>query len=380
MHDPSTELVKHPGEDLRRYQEQGTARALQLGNRGPLSFDAQGRLDPHILNQYKTRGFYVFEGVLDDQELSELEADIQAIQQRAPASPKSAVDQNGHAALGHDLTGKNFGWVAPLSDPVGGTSKNQGRHPVKMHEPQPPSNAPDHVLQIILGSLQFSDACLRLYGHPQLLAVAEAINGPDFTPFNEAIWLKHPHLGGSVAWHQDGTTQWDRPDFDEGTHGFNFMAQLYGSDAENGLWVVPGSHTGPADIKNMMLAAGSDRLTNAVPMLCAPGDVAICNRQAVHGSFANTSSKPRVTLNFGFHRRGSIFGSIGNGIHSPATVYDSERIFERAKMIAYGISARAQHRPDEPSYTYAPLKGHTMTWKEALRPAIKDYNLLDLGI
>jgi len=100
----------------------------------------------------------------------------------------------------------------------------------------------------------------------------------------------------------------------------------------------------------------------------------------VHGSFANTSSKPRVTLNFGFHRRRSVFGSIGNGIHSPATVYDSERIFERAKMIAYGISARAQHRPDEPSYTYAPLKDHTMTWKEALRPAIKDYNLLDLGI
>ena len=100
---------------------------------------------------------------------------------------------------------------------MGGTSKNQGRHPVKMHEPQPPSNAPDHVLQIILGSLQFSDACLRLYGHPQLLAVAEAVNGPDFTPLNEAIWLKHPHLGGSVAWHQDGTTQWDRPDFDEGS-------------------------------------------------------------------------------------------------------------------------------------------------------------------
>jgi len=380
MNEQEPQTLTPNNDDLRQYQEHGAAKALQLGNRGPLKLDAQGRLDSNILDQYKAHGFYVFEGVLDNQELSELEADIQAIQKRAPASPKATVDQNGHAALGQDLAGKNFGWVAPLSDPVGGTSKNQGRHPVKMHEPQPPSDAPDHVLQIILGSLQFSDACLRLYGHPQLLAVAEAVNGSDFTPFNEAIWLKHPHLGGSVAWHQDGTTQWDRPDFDEGTHGFNFMAQLYGSDAENGLWIVPGSHTGPADIKKMVLDAGSDRLTNAVPMMCAPGDVAICNRQAVHGSFANTSSKPRVTLNFGFHRRSSVFGSIGNGIHSRATVYDSERIFERAKMIGYGISARAQHRPNESSYAYEPLKAHTITWDEAVRPDIKDYNLLDLGI
>jgi hypothetical protein len=379
MNNPTPQRGADPDNDIRAYQEQGTLKALHLGNRGPIKLDAMGRLDPMILDSYKTHGFYIFEGLLADQELRELEADVEQIQQRAPVSPKAIFDQKGQPALGHNLIAKNFGWVVPLSDPVGGTDKNQGRHPVKMHEPKRPSDAPDHVLQIILGSLQFSQACLRLYGHPQLLAVAEAINGPDFTPFNEAIWIKHPHLGGSVAWHQDGTTQWGRSDFDEGTHGFNFMAQLYGSDAENGLWVVPGSQTGPADIKQMMREAGSDRLTKAVPLICAPGDVAICNRQAVHGSFANTSSKPRVTLNFGFHRRGSVFGAMGNGIHSPATIYDADRIFERAKMIAYGISARSQHLPDEQPYAYAPLKTHTMTWDESVRPSIQDYNLLDLG-
>ena len=101
------------------------------------------------------------------------------------------------------------------------------------------------MLQLIHGSLQYSEACLRLYGHPGLLRVAEAVNGPDFTPFNEAVWIKHPRLGGSVAWHQDGWTHWDSPAFDEGSHGFNFMAQLYGCDAVNGLWVVPGSHRAP---------------------------------------------------------------------------------------------------------------------------------------
>ena len=83
------------------------------------------------------------------------------------------------------------------------------------------------------------------------------------------------------------------------------MTQLYGCDAANGLWVVPGSHRhGKLDIKAMVDAAGSDRLPDAVPLICGPGDVAITSRQAVHGSFANTSPNVRVTVNMGFHRRG----------------------------------------------------------------------------
>ena len=126
-----------------------------------------------------------------------------------------------------------------------------------MIEPTPPEGAPDYVLQVVSGSLQYSDACLRVYGHPDLLRVAAAINGDDFTPFNEVIFIKQPGLGGSVAWHQDGTTHWDAPIFDKGSHGFNFMAQLYGCNAANGLWIVPGSHLARADIKAMCDAASS---------------------------------------------------------------------------------------------------------------------------
>ena len=125
---------------------------------------------------------------------------------------------------------------------------------------------------LILGSLQFSDACLRVYGHPGLLGVAAAINGPDFTPFNEALWIKEPGKGASVAWHQDGTTHWDSPDWDQGIHGFNLMGQLYGCTAANGVWVVPGSHKqGRIDIKALADKAGSERLPDAVPIICAAG-------------------------------------------------------------------------------------------------------------
>ena len=54
------------------------------------------------------------------------------------------------------------------------------------------------------GMCQIMDSGLRLYGHPDLLAVAASINGDDFVPYNDAIFVKQPGLGGSVSWHQDG--------------------------------------------------------------------------------------------------------------------------------------------------------------------------------
>jgi len=185
------------------------------------------------------------------------------------------------------------------------------------------ADAPEEIVYLILGSLQFSEAHLRVYGHPGLLAVAAAVNGDDFVPFNEALFVKAPGLGASVAWHQDGVTHWKSPDLDPGTHGFNFMAQLYGCTPANGVWVVPGSHRhGKADIRAMAARAGSDRLPDAVPIVCKPGDVAITNRQAVHGSFANTSPDWRITLNMGFHRRSSVLNVQGGGIHTAPAVFD----------------------------------------------------------
>ena len=365
------------------YRLAGEKRALSLGNRGPIRFDADGNLDPAILDAYSRCGFYILERVLHDGELADIERDVADILERAPVTKGAEVDSLGRKALGVGCEARNISWVKPLSDPIGGTDVSHGRHPAKMNEPQPPAQAPEYVMQLVLGSLQFSDACLRVYGHPQLLAVAQAINGEDFTPFNEAVWIKHPGLGGSVAWHQDGWTHWENPELDEGTHGFNFMAQLYGCNAANGLWLVPGSHReGRVDIEAMVRAAGSDRLPEAVPLICGPGDVAICNRQVLHGSFANTSEDVRVTINFGFHRRKSVLGIKSGGIHNPVAVYDEAYIRERSKMIMYAIDARRQRFPEEQPFGYRPFAGDEATcrWNADTKATIKDYNLLDLGI
>jgi hypothetical protein len=368
---------------MRAYLREGERRAFALGNRGPIRFAADGRLHPDILDAYWACGFYVFEGVLKPDELADIEADVRDILDRLPAHKGSPVDARGRPALAADCQAPTLFWSKPLGDPFGGTDLAGGRHPVKMAEPTPAPAAPAEVVFLILGSLQFSEAALRVYGHPQLLAVAAAVNGEDFVPFNEALFIKEPGRGASVAWHQDGLTHWNSPTWDQGSHGFNFMAQLYGCTAANGVWVVPGSHKlGRIDIKAKVAEAGSERLPDAVPMICAPGDVVITNRQALHGSFANTSKDWRVTVNFGFHRRASVLGVQGGGVHNAAAVYDDARIARRARLIGYGIDARRQRFPDEAPYVYRPHAdaGLSYRWDASAKAGLKDYNLEDLSI
>jgi hypothetical protein len=367
---------------MQAYLRVGEQRAAALGNRGPIRFTDTGELHPEIAEAYWRCGFYIFEGVLKPDELADIEHDLHDILDRLPVEKGAVLDGDGRPALAVDCKGPALHWARPLSDPWGGTAAANGRHPVKMYEPTVDC-LPKEVVFLILGSLQFSEASLRVYGHPGLLGVAAAINGPDFAPFNEALWIKEPGKGASVAWHQDGTTHWDSPDWDEGSHGFNFMGQLYGCTAANGVWVVPGSHKkGKIDIQALADQAQTERLPDAVPIICAPGDVAMTNRQALHGSFANTSKDWRVTVNFGFHRRKSVLGVTAGGIHNQAATYDAERIRQRARLIGYGIDARRQRFPDEKPFVYKPHadEGLVYRWDERAKADIRDYNLLDLSI
>ena len=372
------------------YLAAGERRAVELGNRGPLRFGADGDVHAEIVSAYRECGFYVLEGVIGGEELAELRADIERLLERAPIAPDAQVDARGRPAAGADLAGRFFALARPLSDPFGGTTRNRGRHEVKMEEPEAAAGAPEFVVYNIASQLQLGDSFLRLYGHPQLLRVAEQINGEDFTPFSESVFVKQPGLGASIAWHQDGTTHWDSPHLDEGTHGFNFLAQLYGSTPRNGLWVIPGSHReGKIDIRARVASNGGDvRLPGAVPLIAAAGDVVMGNRQSLHASFANTSPDLRVTLNFGFHRRSSVLGvrygrRAGDSAREESVCYHAEYIRERSRMIAVAIDARRQRFPDEKPYRYRPLEGQEAAnrWNEAARATIvRNYHLRNLSI
>ena len=352
--------------------------ALGLGNRGPLLVDADGKVDEAILAAYWRAGFYVFEGVLGDAEVAALKHEFNALCARAPSASNADTDAAGQPAIGDERQRALFRFVKPLTDPYGATAVTNGRYPVRMREPQRPADAPAEVLLQIGGILQFMDSALRIYGHPHLLAMAEAVNGADFTPFNEVIWIKQARLGAAVSWHQDGTTHWRSECLDAGTHGFNFMVNLFPTTPANALWIVPGTHDqGKADLKAMMAASDSDRLDGAVPLLCRPGDVAIVNRQVVHGSFPNTSATDRATFVFGFHRRASVAGVKGWA----AEPYDDDHIRLSSRIIPLAIDARSKRFPHERRYVYQPLLNEPIRWNETSRREIlHNYQQRMIGI
>ncbi|CAN5117957.1 hypothetical protein BH10PSE6_BH10PSE6_29460 [soil metagenome] len=369
---------------MSEYGKAAEARAYGLGNRGPIRVGDDGKLLPEILDSYWTHGFYVFQGVVGPEELRELRADIDAVLSRAPVAPDATVDRHGRPVQDDGIIKPPYRWAKPLSDPVGGTDKNNGRHPAAMLQPQPDEGAPDWTVELLDGNLYLSEACLRLYGHPGLLAVAASILGDDFVPYNEVTFVKEPGLGPSVAWHQDGTTHWTSPDWDEGAHGFNFMTQLYPSTAANGVWVLPGSHRrGKADIKRMVAESGSDRIAGAVPMLCDAGDTIVTNRQMVHGSFANSSPDRRITLNEGFFPRKRVLNVTTRRLTGRVETYDEARIAARTRILQIAIDARRQRFPQEQSFVYRPLAGREdeNRWNATTRATVlKNYNQLDMFI
>jgi hypothetical protein len=338
---------------------EGERAALARPHRGPLELTAGGQLPPAVLAAFERVGFYVFTDAVGPPELADLRRDVADLSARAPEACGAAVDGRGRPAAAG-----SWAFARPLSDPDGGRDARSA--PKGMRTFATPAGGPAEVVMALQSYLPHTAAGLRLYGHPGLLAAAAAVNGPDFTPFSESIQIKLPGLGPAVTWHQDGTRNWSQavPE-----HGFNFMCQLHGSTAENGVWILPGSHRrGRLDI-GALLAAHGDRLPGTVPMICAPGDVVMANRNALHGSFPNVSADRRVTLNWGFHRRGAVLGAA-----RPDGVpwYTAAEVDARCRLIPLAAARRAEAYPTEPSFAYAGLGVAELDALSALSPSEQD--------
>lgn len=124
------------------YLREGEARAMSLGNRGPVRYDEDGNLHPEILDAYWRCGFYVFEGVVGQEELNDIEADLKDILDRLPSEKGSPVDAKGRPALTVDCTAPTLFWSKPLADPFGGTELATGAIPSRWSSPPPMRTRP----------------------------------------------------------------------------------------------------------------------------------------------------------------------------------------------------------------------------------------------
>ena len=151
------------------YLSAGEERGRAIGNRGRIRFDTNGKLHPDIVAAYWRHGFYIFEGVVATEEVEALRADAANMLERAPVGPNSSVDSKGRPALGRDYARDPYTFIKPLSDPWGGTTKLNGRHPTKMAEAKADADAPEHVVFLMYAMCMAMPSGLRVYGHPHLL-------------------------------------------------------------------------------------------------------------------------------------------------------------------------------------------------------------------
>ena len=345
--------------DWDTYCEAALRRAAQLGNRGPMRFDDNGRLEQDILDAYRRNGFYVFTGVLSQDEVEDLRREFDAILDNAPAEPDAKLDQHGVPV---EFPG--YYTMSTDDDGYGGDDS--------------PKRA---VVGLVSHPLMMMDSALRVYGHPKILRMVASVNGTDFVPFHESIFHKGAGEGPPTRWHQDGRTHWtddgvalEQPDGSGKTHGFNFSVSWSHCTPENCLWVVPGSH------RQWRLANGgkfppiTERLPDAVPATMEPGDCVMVNRSSLHGSYPNRSPERRITMVLGFHKRDSAIGTSTTNVHAfkkpgtqKAVTYSTDYVLRRARMIPLAIDARRQRFPDEEAFEYEGSYTGDATWNEQTR-------------
>ena len=363
-------------EDLRdwlEYSEEGSKRALALGNRGPVKLDDNGNLDPLIIEAYQRTGFYVFTDVLSDEEIGELAFEFDALLDNAPTSRKGLHDKHGELV--------KFPGYYSLS-----YSSEDNPFDQKKTDENGSENLP--TVGLLSHPLMMMDSAMRAYAHPKILSIAAGINGSDFVPFHEGIFHKAAGEGPATPWHQDGRTHWDNQgrslEMDDGsgkTHGFNLSIACSECNPDNGLWVLPGSH------RNWLLHQGgefpaiSTQIKGAVPVMMKPGDCAIVNRSSLHGSFPNYSKQRRITILFGFHKRDSAIGATTTNVHAfkvpgktKQITYTNEYVLKRSRMIPLAINARAQKYPDEVGFNYQGSFKGSAEWNEQSRAEISAEN------
>jgi len=85
---------------VKNYLIEGEKKSFSINNRGPISFEKDGSLSLSIRKAYSKYGFYIFENVLNDEELEDIKIDLDKIQISFPTGPESKVNSNGEPALG----------------------------------------------------------------------------------------------------------------------------------------------------------------------------------------------------------------------------------------------------------------------------------------
>ena len=140
-----------------------------------------------------------------------------------------------------------------------------------------------------------SDSFLRLLGHPEILGIAESLQGRNMVAgAGFSMVTKSESYGVAVPWHAD-------PAFCKVRNGINIGIYLDDADESNGmLWVVPGSHKNKEHDLQELVELHGFRIPGAIPVPTHAGDLVIHSEDVLHGSPVTHSHKPRRVVYYGY--------------------------------------------------------------------------------
>jgi len=193
------------------------------------------------------------------------------------------------------------------------------------------SAEPNTVLFHALGAWRIGAGFHDVLWHPAFTVPASQLLEGSVRFWHDQLFCKPARDGGVVAWHQD-YSYWTRT---QPMQHLTCWIGLDDSTVENGcLQYVPGSHTwdllpitglaGDMDaIQKALNEEQWERLNNPVAIELKKGECAFHHPLLVHGSFGNTSKRPR---------RAVVLNAVRDGVCS----YDDAPLLNGVDAIPHG--------------------------------------------
>jgi len=225
---------------------------------------------------FEEHGFLILRGVLDADELQELDGELQRL-------------------------ARDYESLSPVREGF------NVEHPSQWPDPDTP------VFRKIGGIYDLSEACKRLCHKPRVGTALEPLLGPEIDLYRDVVMMKQAHIGREKPWHQDGPYWSYRP-----YRLISAMTALDPANAANGgLQVIPGSHKREFEHhgSELQVTLSEAQQGNTTYVALEPGDTLLFHCLLLHGSEPNRSDRNRRVIIFSY--RDHHLEYIGKGPERP---------------------------------------------------------------